>query len=141
METTEIMFALIIAITIILIILSWVMASFIDKTKRMLKDIKDNQFDAQQVMNLYAMKYAPKPQIITENHDVVPLYAYYELPDWAEKNVTEDEIKKYLVDELTKQISDYMEVEKDRDIVRMYTKFRARLQVIDMLNGTTTYKN
>lgn len=66
MNTTEIMFALIISITIILIIWSWVMASFIDKTNKTLKDIKDNQFDAEQVMKLYAMKYVPKPKIITE---------------------------------------------------------------------------
>lgn len=104
------------------------------KIKKQIKNIADNQFDAEQVMKLYAMQYAPKPQIIREKHNVIPLYARYELPREAENYVTEEEIEKYLEDELSKQISNYMEVEKERDIVRMCTEFRARLQVIDKLN-------
>lgn len=57
MNTIDIIFALIIAITIILVVWSWVMASFMDRTEKALKDLADNQFDAKQVMNLYQQKF------------------------------------------------------------------------------------
>lgn len=109
----------------------WAAACFMDKTNKALKDLKDNQFDANEVMKLYAMKYAPKPQIIAEKRDVVPLYATYELPSWAGNEVEQEEINRYLTDEMSRQIFEYMDIVVDRDIVRMSTKYKARLQVID----------
>lgn len=100
------------------------------KIKKQIKDIADNQFDAEQVMELYAMKYAPKPQIIKETLNVFPLYAYYDLPYDKEDCVTEEEIKKYLADEIRNQIEEYMEVESEHDIVRWSTQYRARLKVV-----------
>lgn len=58
MTVEDIMFALTISITIGMIIWSWVMASFMDKTSKALKEIQDNQFDAEQVMKLYSMKFS-----------------------------------------------------------------------------------
>ena len=58
---------ILISISLLLIVINTALNGIDNqKIKKQIKDMADNQFDAEQVMKLYAMKYAPKPKIITE---------------------------------------------------------------------------
>lgn len=101
------------------------------KIKNQIKDIADNQFDAEQVMKLYEMKYAPKPKIITEQKNVIDLMAKLDLPIIDAKNTPDSQIKDQLVRDIAKEIEPYVEVVSDTDLHRMEIRYRARLQVIN----------
>lgn len=131
MNTSDIIFALIIAITIILVGWSWVMANFMYKTGKALKDLADNQFDAEQVMKLYAMKYAPKPKIIKEEKKVIDLSAELDLPIREAENISDEQIKDQLVRDIAEEIEPYVEMISDTDLRSMEVRYKARLQVID----------
>lgn len=131
MTVGDIMFALTIALTVGMIAWSLVVASFMDKTSKTLKDIQDNQFDAEEVMKLYAMKYAPKPKIFTEQKNVVGLVAELDLPIREAENTSDKLVKDQLVKDIAEEIEPYVEVVSDTDLRRMEIKYRARLQVIN----------
>lgn len=131
MNTIDIIFVLMIAITIMLVVWSLVMAKFMDKTEKALKDLADNQFDAEQVMKLYSMKYAPKPKIITEQKNVIDLIAELDLPIREAENNSDRQIKDQLVRDIAEEIEPYVEVISDTDLRSMEIRYKARLQVID----------
>lgn len=133
MNTIDIIFSLIIAITMILVFWSWAMACYMDRTEKALKELADNQFDANQVMNLYAMKYAPKPKIITEQKNVIDLIAKLDLPIREAENISDRLIKDQLVRDIAEEIEPYVEVVSDTDLRSMEIKYRARLQVINKI--------
>lgn len=82
-------------------------------------------------MNLYAMKYAPKPKIITEQKNVMDLVAELNLPIREAENVSDSLIKDQLVRNIAEEIEPYVEVVSDTDLLRMEIRYRARLQVIN----------
>lgn len=101
------------------------------KIKKQIKDIADNQFDAEQVMKLYAIKYSPKPKITTEQKNVVDLLAELDLPIREAEKISGMMIKDQLVRDIAEEIEPYVEVVADKDLHRMEIRYRARLQVIN----------
>lgn len=108
----------------------FVMVRFTD-TQKQLKDIEENQFDAEQVMKLYAQKYISKPTIIRENKNIVELFATYELPYEYIDAIPEEEINKCLVEKISKELENYVDVVSEKDIERMNIKYKARLRVVE----------
>lgn len=99
------------------------------KIKKQIKDLADNQFDAEEVMKLYQMKYNA-PRIRCETPNVIELQASYSLPYEYRNEVSEEEIYLQLTKDLTKDLGKYVDVVVDKDIVRMSTEYRARLRVV-----------
>ena len=114
---------------------SFVMVRFTD-TQKQLRNIEENQFDAEEVMKLYALKYMPRPTIMRENKNVVELFSTYELPYECIDQVTEEEIHMCLAENIAKELGNYIEVVSDKDIVRMSIQYRARLRVVEKQKGS-----
>lgn len=114
---------------------SFVMVRFTD-TQKQLRSIEENQFDAEEVMKLYALKYMPRPTIMRENKNVVELFSTYELPYEYIDQVTEEEIHMCLAENIAKELGNYIEVVSDKDIVRMSIQYRARLRVVEKQKGS-----
>ena len=90
--------------------------------------VSDKQICTKDLTNLYDTLHKP-PKIITKTIDLVPIVADYEVPCWAEEQVSEDEIKSLLAQEIAREIPKYMEVQSDKDIRRLVTLYRARIMV------------
>lgn len=127
--SNNLLFITLVAITLFQIsAVTFIMVRFTD-TQNQIKDIADKQFDAEEVMKLYQMKYNA-PRIICEQPNVIELKASYSLPYEYRNEVSEEEIYLQLTKDLTKDLGKYVDVVVDKDIVRMSTEYRARLRVV-----------
>lgn len=134
MTVEDIMFALTIALTIGMIVWSWVIASFMDKTSKTLKDIQDNQFDAEQVMKLYNMKFN-RPIVYEDKKQIKELYETIEIT-WEQYHMIKDNedfdayIKKELADLYAERIMPFVDIVVDSNYARNTEVIKARLRVV-----------
>lgn len=140
MTVGDIMFALTIALTVGMIAWSWVMASFMDKTSKALKDIQDNQFDAEEVMKLYNMKFN-RPIVYEDKKQIRELYETIELT-WEQYHMIKDNddfdayIKRELADLYAERIMPFVDIVVDSNYARNTEVIKARLRVVE--KGTKT---
>ena len=124
-----------IVVVLLLIGMAFMMATSLDKINKQLKDLKDNQFDAEQVLKMYEMKFT-RPIVTQERADVQCLFQTVELPlellrDIKEGRISEKEfIKNELVYKFSKMILPYIEYEVDYDVVTMRKVAKGRLRVL-----------
>jgi len=120
---------------LLLIGVVFVLAMALDKINKQLKDLKDNQFDAEQVLKMYEMKFN-RPIITQERADVQCLYQTVELPyelikEIKEGRISEKEvIEKELIYKFSKMILPYIEYEIDMDYRAMSKVANGRLRVV-----------
>ena len=128
--SNNLLFITLVAITLFQIsAYTFIMVRFTD-TQKQIKDLANNQFDAEEVMKLYRMKYNAPRIIRSETPNVIELKASYSLPYEYRNEVSEEELYLQLTKDLTKDLGKYVDVVIDKDIVRMSTEYRARLRVV-----------
>ena len=124
-----------IIVVLLLIGIVFMMATALDKINKQLKDLKDNQFDAEQVLKMYEMKFN-RPIITQERADIQCLYQTIEIPyellkDIKEGRISEKEvIEKELIYKFSKMILPYIEYEIDMDYPTMSKTVKGRLRVL-----------
>ena len=127
--SNNLLFITLVAITLFHIsAYTFIMVRFTD-TQNQIKVLADKQFDAEEVMRLYQMKYNA-PRIRCGQPNVIELKASYSLPYEYRNEVSEEEIYLQLTKDLTKDLGKYVDVVVDKDIERMSTEYRARLRVV-----------
>ncbi len=124
-----------IIVVLLLIGIVFMMATALDKINKQLKDLKDNQFDVEQVLKMYEMKFN-RPIITQEKADIQCLYQTVEIPygllkDIKEGRISEKEvIEKELIYKFSKMILPYIEYETEIDCPTMSKVVKGRLRVI-----------
>lgn len=100
-------------------------------------DIADKQFDANEVMNLWNMKFN-RPIITSERADVREIKCSFEIPyevyrDAIEGRIDQEEfIKKKLFELYEEQIVPYIEYVVEDDFLRWSKVVKSRLRVVDI---------
>ena len=124
-----------IVVVLLLIGTVFVMATALDKINKELRDLKDNQFDAEQVLKMYEMKFN-RPIVTQEKADIQCLYQTVEMPyellrDIEEGRISEKEIvENELVYKFSKMILPYIEYEIDMDYRTLSKVAKGRLRVL-----------
>lgn len=104
------------------------------KIKKQIKDIADKQFDAEEVMKLYNMKFN-RPIVYEDKKQIVELYETIEIP-WERYHMIKDNedfdsyIKRELADIYAERIMTYVDIAADSDYVRNKKIIKARLRVV-----------
>lgn len=111
------------------------LATALGKINKELRDLKDNQFDAEQVLTMYEMKFN-RPIVTQERADIQCLFQTVELPYELMRGINEGRVseKEFIENELvykfSKMILPYIEYEVDYDVGTMRKVAKGRLRVL-----------
>ena len=132
--SNNLLFITLVAITLFQIsAYTFIMVRFTD-TQKQIKDIADNQFDAEEVMKLFNMKFN-RPIVYEDKKQIVELYENIEIP-WERYHMIKDNedfdayIKRKLADIYAERIMTYVDIVADSDYVRNKKIIKARLKVV-----------
>lgn len=105
-----------------------------------IKDLADNQFDTEEVMKIYSMKFN-RPIVYEDKKQIRELCETIEL-NWEQYHMIKDNedfdayIKRELADLYAERIMPFVDIVADSDYVRNKEIIKARLRVVD--KGTKT---
>lgn len=114
---------------------TFIMVRFTD-TQKQIKDIADNQFDAEEVMKLYNMKFN-RPIVTKEQADITEIKCSFEIPyevyrDMLDGRIDQTEfIQRNSSALFEKQIASYIEYVIDDVPARCTKGVNARLRVVN----------
>lgn len=98
-----------------------------------LKDLRANQFDAEEVMKMYQQKFN-RPVVLRDRADVIELRQDFRYPYEVHKQLNHEELDDYISDKLCKGFTDeikhYIEYETDYDITTNQIAVYSRLRII-----------
>lgn len=104
---------LVVLFAILALLLAWS-----NKLKKQLKDLKDNQFDAEQVKEMYQQKFN-RPIVFENRADVIELRREFSVPWDIYKQLDEAEFDDYITKQLCNEFADalkpFIEYRADND--------------------------
>lgn len=108
---------------------------YMDRLNNKIQDLADKQFDAEEVMKLFNMKFN-RPIVYEDKKQIVELYENIEIP-WERYHMIKDNedfdayIKRELADMYAERIMTYVDIVADSDYVRNTKVIKARLRVVN----------
>lgn len=119
---------LIVLFVILALLLVWS-----NKLEKQLKDLKDNQFDAEQVMEMYQQKFN-RPIVFENRADVIELHREFSVPWDIYKQLDEKEFDDYITKQLCKEFVDaikpFIEYRADNDYRTNRRVVHSRIRVV-----------
>lgn len=119
---------LIVLFVILALLLVWS-----NKLEKQLKDLKDNQFDAEQVMQMYQQKFN-RPIVFENRADVIELRREFSVPWDIYKQLDEKEFDDYITKKLCNEFADeikpFIEYRAENDYMTNRRVVHSRIKVV-----------